>query len=55
MTIICDKPYDSTDYTHEWNAMTDGNFDIISDFQKRAIKYMMKGQRVLYYSIYWLW
>lgn len=46
MTIICDKPYDSTDYTHEWNAMTDAKFDL-SDFQKWAIKYMMEGQHVL--------
>lgn len=46
MTIICDKPYDSTDYIQEWNAMTDGKFDL-SDFQKWAIKYMMEGQHVL--------
>lgn len=46
MTIICDKPYDSTDYTQEWNAMTDGKFEL-SDFQKWAIKYMIEGQHVL--------
>uniref|UniRef100_A0A6C0LGE4 Helicase n=1 Tax=viral metagenome TaxID=1070528 RepID=A0A6C0LGE4_9ZZZZ len=46
MPIICDKPYNSTDYSHEWNEMTSGNFDL-SDFQKWAIKYMMEGQHVL--------
>lgn len=46
MTIICNKSYDSTDYTHEWNTMTEGRFEL-SDFQKWAIKYMIEGQHVL--------
>ena len=46
MPVICDKPYNSTDYSHEWNEMTSGKFDL-SDFQKWAIKYMMEGQHVL--------
>lgn len=46
MTIVCDKPYDSTDYSQQWEEMTGGKFDL-SDFQKWAIKYMMEGQHVL--------
>ena len=46
MTIICDKPYDSTDYSQQWDVMTSGKFEL-SDFQKWAIKYMMEGQHVL--------
>ena len=46
MTIICNTPYDSTDYTYEWNIMTDERFEL-SDFQKWAIKYMIEGQHVL--------
>ena len=46
MTIICDKLYDSTDYSQQWDIMTAGKFEL-SDFQKWAIKYMMEGQHVL--------